>query len=145
MITANLEMLNMHFKVARHNGSMTDVARSQILFSVQKFSREGGRRPSFAATIDFRCSNTSRDIGLENVRLTFGIFHLSFTLMELLLLPVCGGYLLSMFQYVAWRLSYFHCVRRPHKCMLNVWNFSATPVSLAVRSLLLLPVGSGHI
>jgi hypothetical protein len=85
-----------------------------------------------ADTMCFWCSNLSRDVGhttfasgdLKNVCLAVGIFQLSFIVSELLLLPVYGGYYtFPVFQYVARRRPYFHCVGRPRKCRFSIWNF----------------------
>jgi hypothetical protein len=106
---------------------MTDVAQYQILFSVLKFRTSGGRWPSVTATLDFWCCNRSRDVGrtsivsgdLKNVCLTFEIIQLSLTVLELLQLPVYGGYyLFPMFQYVARRQLYQGCFRRPRNVRL---------------------------
>jgi hypothetical protein len=52
-------------------------------------------------------------------------FQLSFTVLELLLLPVYDSYyLFPLFHYVAQRRSHCLCVRRPQKYMFSIWNFS---------------------
>ncbi len=134
MINEKFELLTYIFEVARHSGSLNDVARTEILFCRVKFRTSGGRRPSFAATIDFWCYDRSRDVGhttavsgdLKNVRLEFGIFQLSFTLMEWLLHPVYGGFYLirGLLQYVSRRRSFFRWFGRLRKYMLSHWNFS---------------------
>jgi hypothetical protein len=114
---------------------MTDEARPQIIFSVLKFCTSDGRWPSFTATIDLWCCNRPRNVGLTSivsgdlgdVCLVFGIFQLLFTVLELLLLPLYGGYYLFLvFQYVVRRRSYYGCVRRPQKYMFSIWNFPLT-------------------
>jgi hypothetical protein len=84
-----------------------------------EFRTSSGRRPSFTATIDFRRCNRLLDVGrtltvsgnLKNACLEFGIFHLSFTVLELLLLPVYGGYYpFPVFQHIARRRSFYGCV-----------------------------------
>ncbi len=61
---------------------------------------------------------------LENVCSAFRIFHLSFTVPELLLLPVYDGYYrVAVLEEVARRRLYFRCVGPSRKCMHKSYSF----------------------
>jgi hypothetical protein len=85
------------------------------------------------ATTCFWCSCTSRNVSrtaigsgdLEKVCVVFGIFQLSFAVLELLLLPGFWRLLsTSVFQYVARRRAFLYCFGRPGNCRLSSCIFS---------------------
>jgi hypothetical protein len=81
--------------------------------------------------------------GLENIRLAFGNFQLSFTLIESFLLQVYGScYLFPVLPDVARRRSNFHYVGQPRKRRLA---FGISFLSFTVVDLMLLPVSGGQI
>jgi hypothetical protein len=80
---------------------------------------------------------------LKNACLAFGIFQLLITILELLLLPIYGGFYLLRSSNASRDVRHTSTVSRNlEKVRLT---FGIFLLSLAVTDLLLLPVGGNHI
>jgi hypothetical protein len=131
MINEKFKCWTYIFEVTRHNGSMTDVARPQILFSILKFRTSGGRWPSFTATLELWCCNRSpTSVVLQLCPATlemFSIWNFSVIIYHFGVITASGLRRLLSISGVPIRRAtsvIFHCVGRPRKCRLNIWNFS---------------------
>jgi hypothetical protein len=90
-------------------------------------------QPLISDVVVGRATSASGD--LENVGLALGILHLSFTFMELILLPVYESCcLFPVISYVARHRSNFHCLGRPRKFSICIRNFSAITCSSGLIS-----------